>query len=174
MPTAARSVKREHVESYIAARRETVKPTTLSIEFRSLQQFFKWALEEEEIDRSPMEKMRAPTVPRAPVPVVDMADFRKLLKTAEGNGYNPRRDTLSGAWCPWAVVARILDRPRCACSIGLAPAPVPDPRSRLVRPAPPDRPRVERVRRVGLFVLRRPAGMAPPVLRSRGSPPRLR
>jgi site-specific recombinase XerD len=59
MPTAARSVKREHVESFIAARRATVKDTTLSVEFRALQQFFKWALEEDEIDRSPMERMKA-------------------------------------------------------------------------------------------------------------------
>jgi site-specific recombinase XerC len=93
MPTATRSVRREHVESHIAARRETVKPTTLSIEFRALQQSFRWALEEDEIERSPMERMKAPTVPRSPVPVVAVADFRKLLKTAEGNAYNARRDT---------------------------------------------------------------------------------
>lgn len=93
MPTSARGVRREHVESYIAARRETVKPATLSIEFRAIQQFFKWALEEDEVERSPMEKMKAPTVPITPVPVVDMADFRKLLKTAAGNGFNQRRDT---------------------------------------------------------------------------------
>ena len=54
MPTNARSVRREHVESYIAVRRDTVRPTTQALEFRALQQFWKWALEEEEIERSPM------------------------------------------------------------------------------------------------------------------------
>jgi site-specific recombinase XerD len=93
MPTGARAVKREHVESYIAARRDVVKPTTLSVEFRALQQFFKWCVEEDEIDRSPMERMKAPRVPDAPVPVVSVDDFRKLLKTAEGRDYNSRRDT---------------------------------------------------------------------------------
>ncbi len=93
MPTGARGVKREHVESYIAKRRDTVKPTTLSLEFRALQQFWKWALEEEEIERSPMEKMKPPRVPDSPVPVIPIADFRKLLKTAEGRDYNDRRDT---------------------------------------------------------------------------------
>lgn len=92
MPTAARSVRREHVESYFAARRETVKPTTLSVEFRALQQFWRWALEEEEIERSPMERMKAPKVPDSPVPVVSMADFKKLLRTAEGREFNDRRD----------------------------------------------------------------------------------
>ncbi len=93
MPTGARSVKREHIESYIARRRDEVKPTTLSLEFRAMQQFWKWALEEDEIDRSPMERMKAPRVPESPVPVITMADFRKLLRAAEGKDFNDRRDT---------------------------------------------------------------------------------
>ena len=92
MPTAARAVRREHVESYFAQRREKVKPTTLSVEFRALQQFWRWALEEEEIDRSPMERMKAPKVPDSPVPVVSVADFKKLLHTAEGRTFIDRRD----------------------------------------------------------------------------------
>src|SRR5436309_903383 len=48
MPTNARAVRREHVESYFAGRRQSVKPATLSIEFRALQQFWKWAVEEDE------------------------------------------------------------------------------------------------------------------------------
>ncbi len=93
MPTAARSVRREHVELDIAARRDQVKPATLSIEFRALQQFWRWALEEEEIDRSPMERMQAPRVPESPVPVVSIDDFRRLLRACEGKDYNERRDT---------------------------------------------------------------------------------
>ena len=93
MPTNARAVRREHVESYIARRRDEVKPTTLSVEFRALQQFWRWALEEEEIDRSPMERMKPPRIPDSPVPVVSVDDFRKLLKTAEGRGFVERRDT---------------------------------------------------------------------------------
>jgi site-specific recombinase XerD len=93
MPTGARSVRREHVESFVAARRATVKPTTMSVEFRALQQFWKWCVDEEEIDRSPMERMKAPNVPQQPVPVVGLDDLRRLLKATEGKGYNERRDT---------------------------------------------------------------------------------
>lgn len=93
MPTGATAIRREHVESYIAARREVVKPATLSIEYRALQQFFRWCLEEDEIDRSPMERMKAPRVPDSPVPVVSADDFKKLLKTAEGRDYTDRRDS---------------------------------------------------------------------------------
>src|SRR5262245_50890347 len=92
MPTTARAVRREHVESYIADRRDRVKPTTLSVEYRALQQFWKWALEEEEIDRSPMERMKAPRVPESPVAVVSVDDFRKLLRTTDGRDFNDRRD----------------------------------------------------------------------------------
>ena len=91
MPTSARSVRREHVESYIAVRHDQVKPATLSIEFRALQQFFRWALEE--IDRSAMERSMAPRVPDAPVAVVSADDFRKLPKACEGKNRNDRRDT---------------------------------------------------------------------------------
>jgi site-specific recombinase XerD len=92
MPTGTRAVKREHVESYFAERRAQVAPATLSIEFRALQQFFRWAAEEDEIDRSPMEKMKAPRVPDSPVPLVPVDDFRKLLKTATGREIVDRRD----------------------------------------------------------------------------------
>lgn len=92
MPTAARGVRREHVEAYLADRRDKIKPASLSIAFRALQQFWKWALEEEEIDRSPMERIKPPRVPDSPVPVVDVADFRKLLRTADGRDFPNRRD----------------------------------------------------------------------------------
>ncbi len=93
LPTGARSIRREHVESWIAARRESVKPATLSLEFRALQQFWRWALDEEEIERSPMERMRQPRVPDAPVPVVSLDSFRQLLRTAAGRDVADRRDT---------------------------------------------------------------------------------
>jgi site-specific recombinase XerD len=92
MPTGTRAVKREHVEAYFADRRGDVAPATLSIEFRALQQFFRWAAEEDEIDRSPMEKMKPPRVPDRPVPLVPVDDFRKLLKTTTGRELVDRRD----------------------------------------------------------------------------------
>jgi site-specific recombinase XerD len=92
MPTGARAVRREHVESYFATRRQTVKPATLSIEFRALQQFWRWAVQEDEIERSPMEHMTPPRVPDSPVPVVSPDEFRRLLKTTEGHAFTDRRD----------------------------------------------------------------------------------
>lgn len=92
MPSGVRGIRREHVESYLAARRDHVAPSSLSLEYRALQQFFRWAVDEDEIDTSPMAKMKVPKVPDAPVPVVSPDDFRKLLRTTEGKDFTSRRD----------------------------------------------------------------------------------
>lgn len=92
MPTGARAVRREHVESFLAARRLTVAPATLSVEYRALAVFWRWTVDEDEVDVSPMLKMKPPRVPDKPVPVVSGDDFRKLLKTTEGKAYTDRRD----------------------------------------------------------------------------------
>ena len=51
-------VTRRHLDAFVAELREGWKPSTVSLTFRALQQFFRWLLEEGEIDRSPMEGMR--------------------------------------------------------------------------------------------------------------------
>ena len=93
MPTGVRAIRREHVESYLGMRRVVVKPASLSIEYRALAKFWRWAVDEDEVSVSPMLKMKPPVVPETPVPVIGEADFRKLLKSAEGKDYRARRDT---------------------------------------------------------------------------------
>ena len=93
MPTGVGAIRREHIESYLGARRAVVKPATLSIEYRALAKFWRWAVDEDEVSVSPMLKMKPPVVPETPVPVIGEADFRKLLKTAEGKDFRSRRDT---------------------------------------------------------------------------------
>jgi site-specific recombinase XerD len=73
-------------------RRASVSPATLSVEYRALAVFWRWAVDEDEIDVSPMLKMSPPRVPDKPVPVVPVADFRKLLKTAGGKDFASKRD----------------------------------------------------------------------------------
>ena len=92
MPLTAGGVRREHIESYLAMRKATVAPSTLSLEYRALVQFWKWCEDEDEVERSPMVKMKQPTVPDSPVPIVSPDDFRKLLKTVAGKDFTSRRD----------------------------------------------------------------------------------
>jgi integrase/recombinase XerC len=59
----ARLVTPRDIERFVGDRLERVKPATVSVQFRALQQFWKWALEEGEADASPMSKLRPPIVP---------------------------------------------------------------------------------------------------------------
>ena len=93
MPTGVGAIRREHIESYLGTRRERVKPATLSIEYRALAKFWRWAVDEDEVAVSPMAKMKPPTVPEIPVPVISPDNFRKMLKEAAGTDFRARRDT---------------------------------------------------------------------------------
>lgn len=93
MPTGVGAIRREHIESHLGARRAKVRPATLSIEYRALAKFWRWAVDEDEVAVSPMAKMTPPKVPETPVPVVSADDFRRLLREAEGSDFRSRRDT---------------------------------------------------------------------------------
>jgi site-specific recombinase XerD len=90
--TAVDRVNRDHVESFVEDQLARHKPTTASVRYRSLQQFFRWAVDEGEITASPMARMAAPIVPEVPVPVIPDDDLRKLLKACAGSTFEDRRD----------------------------------------------------------------------------------
>ena len=93
MPTALTGVRREHLEAFIVDLQEARKrPATVSLAYRSLQPFFAWAVSENEIERSPMERMSAPIVPEEPPAVLRDQDIQALLKATEGNSFEARRD----------------------------------------------------------------------------------
>ncbi|MFB9909648.1 hypothetical protein [Allokutzneria oryzae] len=58
-----------------------------------LQQFFKWLmLDEQEIDRSPMERIRQPRPPKKLIPVIRDDDTSRVLKTCKGKEFAQLRD----------------------------------------------------------------------------------
>lgn len=61
-------------------------------DYRSLQQLFRWLVEEGEISRSPMERMTVPAVPEQPVPVLTDEKLSRLLASCKGNSFENRRD----------------------------------------------------------------------------------
>jgi|tagenome__1003787_1003787.scaffolds.fasta_scaffold20968993_2 integrase/recombinase XerC len=83
---------RRHIESYMAYLIESRSSSTANVVYRALQQFIKWLQDEEEIDRSPMERMRPPIVPEKPVPVLTENQLRALLAGAKSNSFVDRRD----------------------------------------------------------------------------------
>lgn len=93
MPTLVGSIRREHLEAFLGDMLERVSPATVAKHYRSLQQFWKWLVDDGEIERSPMERMSPPSVPEQPVPVLTDAELTKLLTAAKGVDFEARRDT---------------------------------------------------------------------------------
>jgi site-specific recombinase XerD len=92
MPTAVSSIRREHLEAFIEELDTRFKPATVGVRYRSLQQFFGWALEEGEVTSNPMARMRSPKVPENPPAVLSDAELRGLLRACEGPDSASRRD----------------------------------------------------------------------------------
>ncbi len=92
IPTAARSIRGEHVEAFIAAELERTAPSSAATRYRSLQQLFGWLDEEGEIDASPMAKTRPPKVSEKPVPALPDDDMRRPLADCSGKDFRDRRD----------------------------------------------------------------------------------
>lgn len=92
-PTDLDEVHREHVQAYIAATIKRTSPANAHQHFRALRTFFGWLENEEEIDRTPMRTMKAPTVPEKEVPVIPDDALVRLLQTCKGRTYADRRDT---------------------------------------------------------------------------------
>lgn len=93
MPTQVAHLRREHVESFIADQLDRFRPSTAQTRYRSLRQFFRWAMEEGEVKTSPMVNMSPPAVPEESPAVLSEDDVRKLLKVCEGRDFAARRDS---------------------------------------------------------------------------------
>src|SRR4051794_33639404 len=63
MPTNVAEIRRRDVEAYISHLLDTFTPGTAVTRYQDLQQLFRWLVDEEEIDVSPMVKMSPPAVP---------------------------------------------------------------------------------------------------------------
>jgi site-specific recombinase XerD len=92
MPTTASKLTREHVEAFLADLQGQVKPGTVAVRYRSLQQLFRWLADEGEVAHDPMARMRPPHVPDQPVPVIPPDVVRRLLATCAGPKFEDRRD----------------------------------------------------------------------------------
>ena len=75
-PTA---IKKRHVEAFQAWMLETRKATTALNKHKSLQQFFKWLVGEDEIESSPMARVAKPKTEEKLIPVMRDWETKKLL-----------------------------------------------------------------------------------------------
>jgi integrase/recombinase XerC len=80
-------VTKAHVEAFQAWMVETRSASTALNKHKSLQQFFKWLLEEDEISWSPMTRVKQPKTPQKLIPVIRDDDTKRLLETCRGKGF---------------------------------------------------------------------------------------
>lgn len=93
MPTAVGKLTRDHLEAFLADLTDRCAPATVAKHYRSLQQLFRWLVDDGELTRSPMERMRPPIVPEQPVDILTDDELRRLLEACKGNTFENRRDT---------------------------------------------------------------------------------
>lgn len=92
MPDDPTQLTREHIEAFIADLLAKHRPATAHNRYRALQAFYKWLADEDEIERSPMERMKPPILPEAPPAVLSDGEIARLLKACDGKGFEDRRD----------------------------------------------------------------------------------
>ena len=93
LTAALPAIRRVHVEAFISVQLDRFRPATAHNRYRSLQAFFKWALEEELIAASPMERMKPPIVGELLAPMLNDDQLRALLRVcSEDHTFAGRRD----------------------------------------------------------------------------------
>jgi integrase/recombinase XerC len=98
----ATEIRREDLSEYFAGIAAKRTPAGVSVDYRALQQFFKWADEvEEEITPNPMAKMRPPVVPETDTRILRPEEIKALRKACDGRDFMSRRDL--------AIVSLLLD-----------------------------------------------------------------
>ncbi len=107
MPRDVSAITREHLEEFIADLLTRFKATTAANRYRSLQQFFKFLVEDGEIKESPMARMQVPKIPEEAPDVLGEGELRKLLRACEGQWFEDRRDM--------AIIRLMIDT---GCRIG--------------------------------------------------------
>lgn len=107
-PTAVGAIRRADLESFLvwlagrpSRRGGKLAPATVARTYRSVQQFWKWLADEDEITVSPFDKLRPPTVPESPVPIITDDELHRLVDACRGNTFENRRDA--------AIIRLLLD-----------------------------------------------------------------
>lgn len=94
MPRTIEGVHREHLEAYLGGLfADGKRPATVSLRYRALQAFYRWAMSLDKLPASPMANVEPPIVPEVPVPVIPDADVDLILRACAGRSFEDRRDT---------------------------------------------------------------------------------
>jgi integrase/recombinase XerC len=85
-------VERGHVEEFQAWMVRTRSASTALNKHKSLQQFFKWLVEEEDLERSPLDRVKQPKTAQRLIPILGDGDTAKILATCKAKDFLSLRD----------------------------------------------------------------------------------
>lgn len=91
-PVVVAEIRRAHVEAWVVDALEHRAPSTVNLEYRSLQQFWRWAIEDDETAVDPMARMRPPRVPEKAARVLEPDAIGRLLAACAGGSLDDKRD----------------------------------------------------------------------------------
>ena len=84
-PTTLDALRREDLEAFIEDLLGRHSPATARNRYAGLQAFFRWAIEEELIDASPMARMRPPKVPEQAPAILREPELKALLRIVDAD-----------------------------------------------------------------------------------------
>lgn len=79
-------VTRDDIREWILTRNRQVSPTTTKIEYSAMRVFFHWLVDEEEISKSPCDRVVIPKEKDVPPPVYTTDEILSLLDAAKRHG----------------------------------------------------------------------------------------
>jgi site-specific recombinase XerD len=85
-------VQADQVRTWMAWLKQNRKPAGANKCYRGLHTFFTWLRDEGEIEHHPMERIKPPEIPDAPIPVLRVGELQLLLKQCQGLNFADRRD----------------------------------------------------------------------------------
>ena len=92
-PATLDALRREDLEAFIEDLLGRYSPATARNRYAGLQTFFRWAIEEELIDASPMARMRPPKVPEQAPAILREPELKALLRIVDADRtFAGRRD----------------------------------------------------------------------------------
>lgn len=78
-------IRREHIEMWLDDLHKRLAPYSVRNRYKGLKQFFDWMVDEGEIRRSPMEKMKPPSTEEVEKDIVSAADMARVFSYLESN-----------------------------------------------------------------------------------------
>jgi site-specific recombinase XerD len=85
-------VERGHIEEFQAWMVATRSASTALNKHKGLQQFFKWLVEEEDLERSPLDRVKQPKTAQTLIPILGDDETAKILAICKGKDFLSQRD----------------------------------------------------------------------------------